>query len=175
MRVFTKNLLVATGLLLTALTAQAAPTQPQTQVQTVPATVTKSSISTGAALQVAQKAVAQCKANGYDVSATVVDASGTPLVQVRDDNAGPHTLNSSYHKAFTAVSLKKPTADYADMIAKNPKIDALRDMDERLLFLGGGLPIVVNDTIIGGVGVGGAPGAHLDVECANAGAGIFKR
>lgn len=167
------KILIAAALLASAMTAQAAPTQPQ--VQTVAATVNKSSISTGAALQVAQKAVTQCKANGYAVTATVVDAAGTPLVQIRDDNAGPHTLNSSYHKAFTAVSLKKPTADFSDMIAKNPKLDALRDMDERLLFLGGGLPIVVNDTIIGGVGVGGAPGAHLDAECANAGISIFQQ
>ena len=177
MRVFTKNLLsnklaVATGLLMTALTAQAAPTQPQ--VQTVPATVTSRSISTAAALQVAQKAVAQCKANGYSVTATVVDTSGTPLVQLRDENAGPHTLNSSYRKAFTAVSLKKPTANLSDMIAGNAKLEGLRDMDDRLLFLGGGVPILVSDTMIGAVGVGGAPGAHLDVECASAGATIFK-
>ncbi|WP_230655689.1 GlcG/HbpS family heme-binding protein [Psychrobacter sp. I-STPA10] len=167
---FSNKLLLTSGLLMTAIAAQAAPS-----AQIIQATVDSRSISSDAAVQVAQQAVAQCKADGYAVTATVVDAAGTPLVQIRDDKAGPHTLSSSYRKAFTAVSLKKPTADYADMIAQNPKIDALRDMDERLLFLGGGVPIIINNTIIGGIGVGGAPGAHLDVECANAGAGIFQQ
>lgn len=144
-----------------------------TQAATIPATVTKSSISTGAALQVVKQAVAQCKSDGYAVTATVVDAAGTPIAQLRDDAAGPHTVNSSYHKAFTAVSLKNPTSNYADMIEKNPKLNTLRDMDDRLLFLGGGLPIIVNDVIIGGVGVGGAPGANFDDTCAQAGLSIF--
>lgn len=145
------------------------------QAATVPATVTRSSISTAAAVQVAQKAVAQCKSDGYSVTATVVDAAGTPLVQIRDEAAGPHTLNSSYHKAFTAVSLKQPTTTYADMIDNNPKLDPLRDMDSRLLLLGGGLPIKIGDAIIGGVGVGGAPGAHLDEACAQAGLGVIQQ
>ncbi len=165
-----KKVLLASALFASATVAQALPTQSTS----VPAVVSKSSISTAAAIQVAQKAVAQCKQNGYSVTATVVDASGTPLVQLRDENAGPHTLNSSYRKAFTAVSLKKPTADFADMIAGNAKIEGLRDMDDRLLFLGGGVPILVSDTVIGAVGVGGAPGADLDVECASAGMTVFK-
>ena len=173
---FSNKLVLAGGVLMTAVSAQAAPQPVQAvQGQTINATVDSRSISSGAAVQVAQQAVAQCKADGYAVTATVVDASGTTLAQIRDDNAGPHTLNSSYRKAFTALSMKKATADYADMIAQNPKIDALRDMDDRLLFLGGGVPIVINDNIIGAVGVGGAPGAHLDVKCTNAGAGIFQQ
>ncbi|WP_131668587.1 GlcG/HbpS family heme-binding protein [Psychrobacter pygoscelis] len=164
------NLSALAAITALTVTAQAAPTSSAK----VPATVTQTSISSEAALQVAKRAVDQCKSDGYSVTATVVDAAGTPLVQFRNENAGPHTLNSSYHKAFTAVSLKQPTTKYADMIEKNPKLDPLRDMDSRLLLLGGGLPIKIGDTIIGGVGVGGAPGAHLDEACANAGLSIIK-
>lgn len=35
--------------------------------------------------------------------------------------------------------------------------------------LGGGVPVKVGNEVIGAVGVGGAPGGHLDEQCANAG------
>lgn len=47
-------------------------------------------------------------------------------------------------------------------------MEGLRQMDPQLLILGG-LPIVVNDGVVGGIGVGGAPGGHLDEACAQAG------
>lgn len=37
------------------------------------------------------------------------------------------------------------------------------------LLLGGGVPIKVGEEVIGAVGVGGAPGGHLDEKCAQAG------
>jgi uncharacterized protein GlcG (DUF336 family) len=42
-------------------------------------------------------------------------------------------------------------------------------MIDGLLILGGGLPIRVGDEVIGGIGIGGAPGGHLDDQCAEAG------
>jgi uncharacterized protein GlcG (DUF336 family) len=55
------------------------------------------------------------------------------------------------------------------MMGKNPSLQGLRDMDRNILMLGGGLPIEINGEIVGGIGVGGAPGAHLDDACAQAG------
>jgi uncharacterized protein GlcG (DUF336 family) len=57
----------------------------------------------------------------------------------------------------------------ADLMAKTPTLQALRDMDRNILILGGGLPIEINGEMVGGIGVGGAPGAHLDDACAQAG------
>jgi uncharacterized protein GlcG (DUF336 family) len=42
-------------------------------------------------------------------------------------------------------------------------------MNEHMLLLAGGLPIKIGDDMVGGIGVGGAPGGHLDAACAQAG------
>lgn len=121
-------------------------------------------------LSVAQKlateAVNKCSADGYNVSVSVVDASGLTRVIVRADNAGPHTLESSRKKAFTAASMGRSTADIAELVNKKPILAGLRDMDPNMLILGGGLPLKVKGVKVGGIGVGGAPGGHLDQACA---------
>jgi len=123
------------------------------------------------AQQAADTAIAKCRAGGYRVSVAVVARGGATKVLVRDDGAGPHTVSSSTGKAFAAASLGRPTAGFADLIAKKPALAGLRDMDRRLVLLGGGLPIRIDGVLVGGIGVGGAPGGHLDEACAKAGLG----
>jgi uncharacterized protein GlcG (DUF336 family) len=124
-------------------------------------------------LHLASKAAAaaqeKCKQDGYRVSVAVVDRAGVLKVLMRGDGAGPHTTESSSKKAFTAASLRRPTSELADLLAKAPTLQGLRDMDQRVLILGGGLPIEIGGEVVGGIGVGGAPGAHLDDACAQAG------
>ena len=69
----------------------------------------------------------------------------------------------------TAASLRRPTTELAELINKVPTMQALREMNDQVLMLGGGLPIEIGGEIVGGIGVGGAPGAHLDDVCAQAG------
>ena len=120
------------------------------------------------AQKLASAALTQCAADGYNVSVSVVDASGVTRIQIRADKAGPHTLESSRKKAYTSASMGRPTADFSNLIKKMPEIAGLRDMDPNILILGGGLPIKVAGEKIGGIGVGGAPGGHLDQACAQA-------
>ncbi|BFU95832.1 MAG: conserved protein of unknown function [Nitrospira sp.] len=117
----------------------------------------------------AQAAIEACKKDGYKVSASVVDRAGEMRAMGRADGAGPHTIDSSRKKAYTAASLRRPTSELADMIGKVPTLQSLRDMNENVLILGGGLPIEIGGEVVGGIGVGGAPGAHLDDACAQAG------
>ncbi len=121
------------------------------------------------AQKAAAAALAQCRKDGYQVSVSVVDHGGTLLTLLRDPKAGPHTVSSSQGKAFTSASMGMPTARYAQLIAEKPELAALRDMDPRILILGGGLPITLEGERVGGIGVGGAPGAHLDEACARQG------
>ena len=114
-------------------------------------------------------AVEKCKQDGYKVSAAVVDRAGVLRVLMRGDGAGPHTTDSSSKKAYTAASLRRSTSELADLITKNPALQTLRDMNDRILILGGGLPIEIGGEVVGAIGVGGAPGAHLDDACAQAG------
>lgn len=115
------------------------------------------------------EAVEKCKQDGYKVSAAVVDRAGVLRVLMRGDGAGPHTTDSSSKKAYTAASLRRSTSELADLITKNPALQTLRDMNDRILILGGGLPIEIGGEVVGAIGVGGAPGAHLDDACAQAG------
>ena len=121
------------------------------------------------ATKAATAAVDKCTRDGYRVSAAVVDRAGVLRILLRADGAGPHTVDSSSKKAYTAASLRRPTSEIADLAAKMPSLQALRDMNERVLILGGGLPIEIGNEVVGAIGVGGAPGTHLDDACAQAG------
>jgi len=155
----TSTLIVATSLVLTSGSVLAANSKAD-QV------VSYSQLSSTTAFELANTAVAQCAKDGYNVSTTVVDLSGRVLAQLRYDNAGPHTLDSSRKKAFTAVSMKQPTANLMKTVSEKPILAPLKDMDDNLLFLAGGIPLKINNQLVGAIGVGGAPGGHLDVICA---------
>jgi len=126
------------------------------------------------AQQAATAAVAQCRQDGYRVSAAVVDRGGNVQALLRADGAGPHTPDSSRKKAYTAASLGRSTRELAQLIVKIPSIQALRDMNENILILGGGLPIKIGGEVVGGIGVGGAPGDRFDEACARKGLETIK-
>ena len=125
-------------------------------------------ISLELANQIAAATVAACSANGYAVAAAVVDHVGGRRALQRADNAGPHTLASSQAKAYTSASAKSTTLAMMEGAQKNPGGANLVYLPGFLL-LGGGVPIKVGNEVIGAVGVGGAPGGHLDEQCAMAG------
>ncbi|KUL93063.1 GlcG [Bosea sp. WAO] len=120
------------------------------------------------AVELAQATVAACAAKNFNVTATVVDRQGVVRATVRADRAGPHTLEASRAKAFTSASARSNTGAMAEAAANNAGARNLVHIPGFLL-LGGGVPVKVGDDVVGAVGVGGAPGGHLDEECANAG------
>lgn len=126
---------------------------------------TEKNMSLELAIQLASATVAACAANGYAVSATVVDRAGTVRAVQRSDNAGPHTLAASQQKAFTSASAKNTTLAMMEGAQKNPAAANLVYIPGYLL-LGGGVPVKVGNEVIGAVGVGGAPGGNLDEQCA---------
>ena len=126
---------------------------------------TEKNMSLELANQIAAASVAACSANGYAVSATVVDRAGTVRAVQRADNAGPHTLAASLQKAFTSASAKNNTLAMMEGAQKNPGAANLVNIPGFLL-LGGGVPVKVGNEVIGAVGVGGAPGGNLDEQCA---------
>lgn len=128
---------------------------------------TEKNMSLELANQIAAASVAACTTNGYAVTATVVDRAGDVRAVQRADNAGPHTLAASLQKAYTAASAKNNTLAMMEGAQKNPGAANLVHIPEFLL-LGGGVPVKVGNEVIGAVGIGGAPGGHLDDQCANA-------
>jgi uncharacterized protein GlcG (DUF336 family) len=115
--------------------------------------------------QIASASVAACQANGYAVTATVVDRAGTVRAVQRADNAGPHTLGASLQKAYTSASAKNSTLAMMEASQMNPGAANLVNIPGFLL-LGGGVPVKAGNEVIGAVGIGGAPGGNLDEQCA---------
>ncbi len=117
------------------------------------------------ALQIAQGAIEQCRKEGVQVAVTVVDRGGHAQVVLRDVLAMDLTLTISKQKAYTAMSFNSPTSELENRF-KTPfavgKIDGL-------VMSAGGLPINAAGTILGGVGVSGAPSGETDEKCAKAG------
>jgi len=117
------------------------------------------------ALQIAQGAIAQCRKEGVQVAVTVIDRGGHPQVVLRDVLAMDLTLEISKQKAYTAMSFNSPTSALEGRFTTPfsvPKIDGL-------VVSAGGLPITAGGTILGGVGVSGAPSGTTDEKCAKAG------
>jgi len=126
---------------------------------------TERSIGLDLANQIAAATVAACTGKGHHVTATVVDRAGTIRAVQRADNAGPHTLAASQAKAYTSASARSNTLAMMEAAQKNPAAANLVHIPGFLL-LGGGVPIRAGSDVIGAVGVGGAPGGHLDEQCA---------
>ncbi|MFZ6648849.1 GlcG/HbpS family heme-binding protein [Undibacterium sp. TJN25] len=127
------------------------------------------------AIIAAQTAVDTCKANGYDVTATVVDVSGTPQVVLRGDHAVIHTKDSSFRKAYTVVTMGPifhvdTTSGYIGVLSKYPPLLAQSlASTPNVTALPGGVAFKVGDETIAGLGVGGSPGGDKDEVCAQAG------
>lgn len=128
---------------------------------------TEKNMSLELANQIASAGIAACAANGHAVVVTVVDRAGLVRAVQRADNAGPHSLGSAERKAWTSASAKATTGALMEAAQKNPGAANLVYLPGFLL-LGGGVPVKVGNEVIGGVGVAGAPGGHLDEQCAMA-------
>jgi len=122
-------------------------------------------ISMALAQEIAQGAIAACAAKNFAVTATVVDRSGLVRAVLRADRAGPHTVEASRAKAYTSASARNATTAIMENAERNPAARHLASINGFLL-LGGGLPIRAGEEVIGAIGVGGAPGGHIDEECA---------
>ena len=119
------------------------------------------------AVTMAETAIATCKTNGYNVSANVVGRGGEVIVAMRGDGTGPHTLENSMKKAYTAKAQRRPSGEFAASLKDNLTPGALRLTN--IVPAQGALPIKVGEDVIGALGVSGAPGGDKDEACAKAG------
>lgn len=90
---------------------------------------------------------------GIRVTIAVTDAGGHLTAFARDDGAPFLTANVAIDKAWTAASFGLPTHTWADVIA-NPQVASLAHQP-RLVAVGGGVPIVVDGRVVGGIGISG--------------------
>jgi uncharacterized protein GlcG (DUF336 family) len=98
----------------------------------------------------------------------IVDRGGNTQVLLRDRYAGPHTVEVSTNKAWTALSFKTPTLELERLTRPGEPMSGLRAV-ARFTAIGGGIPIEAGGSLLGGIGVSGAPGGEADATCASAG------
>jgi uncharacterized protein GlcG (DUF336 family) len=110
-----------------------------------------------------------CAAKGDAESAVVVDRDGETIVAIRGDNAGPHTMENARRKAYTALSFRISTTEYAKRFAdSNPVVHQHQQVTlPSVIAIPGGLPIKVDNEIVGGIAASGSPG--VDEQCVQAG------
>ena len=132
------------------------------------ATYSVKQLTTETALKAAQTALESCRKAGYQVAVAVVDRHGLIQAQLRDRFAGPHTIDVSANKAWTAVSFKTGTLELEKLTRPGQPMSGLRNV-QRFTAIGGGITIEAGGSLLGGIGVSGAPGGEADEACARAG------
>ncbi len=132
-----------------------------------PQVQTEKNVSMALSMAIIQGAIEQCTKDGYKVSVTIVDKSGSVAAQMRGDGTSPHTMEFSRMKAYTA-RIRNQTSLATQKQVEDPAMAPLK-LIPGLVGIGGGVPIRAGNEVIGGVGVSGAPGGEKDEVCANAG------
>ena len=150
-------------LILVLLSAFAAP-----QARARDGLITYKSLSPDLALDLARATLAACRARGFQVAVAVVDRFGVTQVVLRDRFAGPHTVSTATGKAWTAVSFRTATGELAALTQAGMPQSGIRALPG-VVAAGGGLTIEAGGSIVGGVGVSGAPGGESYEACAKAG------
>jgi uncharacterized protein GlcG (DUF336 family) len=132
------------------------------------ATFTVRVLTPETALKAAQAAVKKCRDSGYQAAVAVVDRMGVLQVLLRDRFAGPHTVDMASAKAYTAVSFRTNTAELAEATQAGRAQSGIRHRPG-VAAVGGGMTIEAGGSLLGAIGVSGAPGGKEDDLCAAAG------
>ena len=141
-------------------------------------------LPTALAAQAALKALDTCRSDGYAVAVTVVNQEGNVIAALRSERSGSHTLEHSFNKAFTVVSLGRTfglerTSDIAKRFedGKAPGIGSFPLVASPLKGLSystGGLVIKARGVVVGAIGVSGAPDGNVDQGCAARGLQLIE-
>jgi uncharacterized protein GlcG (DUF336 family) len=115
------------------------------------------------AQEIAQEALAKCRADGYKVSVTVVDHTNLLKAFLRDDGSNNVTVEVGRMKTNYVMAYGRASAPPANAVpGQMPPVPGT-------IYAMGGVPIKVGEQLIGAVSVSGAPGGDKDAACANAG------
>lgn len=121
-------------------------------------------------LEGAKKIMAEAVAYAHSVNApggaiAIVDDGGYLILLERITGTFPVASEVAYGKARTAAIFRMPSKNLEDAIINGR--GSLITVGENMLR--GGVPILYNGKVIGGIGVSGAASADQDVEIAQAG------
>ena len=135
--------------------------------------VTFKSMTVEVALDLARAALADCRKQGYQVAVAVVDRFGVTQVLLRDRFAGAHTLPTATGKAWTAVSFRTNTGELVAATQRGSPQAGVRNLPNATI-IAGGVTVEAAGTLVGAIGVSGAPGGDNDEACAKAGIAAIR-
>jgi glc operon protein GlcG len=127
-------------------------------------------------LEAAKKAMAAAEAearkNNWNVVIAIVDSASQIVLLQRLDNTQYASIDIAKGKATTSVNFRRPSKALEDAVAGGGAGLRLLRVDG-LMPLEGGIPIIIDGKIIGGIGVSGVTSAQ-DAQIARAGADALK-
>lgn len=119
------------------------------------------------AMAIVAAAVKKCEKSGDGLTVAVVDRQGQLRELLVADSASPHHVELAQRKAYTALTSRRTSAEWAQATEPGSRIAGQRSM-ARVIPLSGGVPIKVGNETIGAVGVSGSS-TDPDETCAMAG------
>ncbi|MEG0553311.1 MAG: heme-binding protein, partial [Carnobacterium sp.] len=118
---------------------------------------------------------AKAREMGINVVVSIVDEGTNLMLLEAMDSSYLASVNISWNKAYTAVSLKMPTETVGELSKEGGALEGLVPNGEnRIMFLAGGCPLKIGEHIMGGIGVSGGT-AEEDKLLAHFGAELFKK
>ncbi|MGA2990213.1 MAG: heme-binding protein [Candidatus Korobacteraceae bacterium] len=129
-------------------------------------------ISLDVAKKAAQVALDTARKNNWKMAVAVVDPNGTLVYYEKMDNTQLASARVAIDKAVSAAIYKRPTKEFQDGLAKGAEGWRLLRL-RGAVPVDGGLPIVVDGKIIGGLGVSGDASSN-DAICTKAGVESLK-
>jgi uncharacterized protein GlcG (DUF336 family) len=128
--------------------------------------VMQRNLSLAMAKTIAEATIGECRSKGFHTAAAVVDRAGQLMVLLRDEQASSQTAEMARRKAYTARMFRTTTLEFQKR-TMDPALAPQRQIAD-ILALGGGVPIMVGNEVIGGVGSSGSS-QEGDDACAKAG------
>ena len=131
--------------------------------------ITKATISAELAARVTEAALVHARSLGKGFAIAIVDDSGLLKAFHKMDGAPVISTQIAQDKAYTAVGFGMPSHGWYDFIKDDAPLalGAPTGID-RLVVFGGGYPIVVDDAVVGAIGVSGGHYSE-DMQVAEAG------
>jgi glc operon protein GlcG len=132
----------------------------------------KKDLSLEVAKKIAAAAEAEALKNNWKVIIAIMDDGGHLVYLERLDEAQLGSIDVAIQKAHTAVSFKRPTKALEDAVITGGRTVILSV--PRAMPIEGGLPLIVDDKVIGAIGVSGVT-AQQDGQIAKAGADALPK
>ena len=127
----------------------------------------------GAAL-VIRASVVKAEALGIAINVAVADSGGNLAGFLRMPGAFLHSIDIAIDKAYTAAGFGFPTSEWQALLQSDSLLREGLLQRPRLVAFGGGLPLLLDDRLVGAVGVSGGS-EEQDEACARAGATVLSR